>query len=378
MRLEFQEYTARKIVNTHKHVDGPWFWDKYSTHPYVGCRSGCEFCYCRAGHYLGRRDPDSFDKVIQIKTNAVELLRKELPRLKADVIACGDWQQPAESRYRLSRRMLQVVLEFNFPVLVIERSPLVARDLDLLQDINEKSWAGVAFSISNLDPLLKRTFEPRSPGVARRLQAMQQLAAAGILVGASLMPIIPFSGDDREHLDELVRAVKDHGGSFVLAGGLSMAGVQAERTLAAVRQMDASLEARWRSFYKWHAGGVPAYSPPRAYNSRLGNVVRELCLAHGINDRIPRYIPVGESGINRRIAERLFLKTYELELEQDSGYRIWAYRKAAWSVDENPESIADIFYMRGESGLRDLPAIGQSLAHEIATWLQEDMDMPVK
>ena len=109
MKLEFQEYCARKIVNVHRHVDGPWFWDKYSAQPYVGCRTGCEFCYLRGSRYLGRRDPNSFDTLIQVKTNAVELLRKELTGLNHDVIACGDWQQPAEDRYRLSRGMLKVV-----------------------------------------------------------------------------------------------------------------------------------------------------------------------------------------------------------------------------------------------------------------------------
>ncbi|MGH2621811.1 MAG: PA0069 family radical SAM protein, partial [Anaerolineales bacterium] len=81
MMLEFREYRPRRIVNVRKHVDGPWFWDKYSAHPYIGCRSGCELCYLRGSRYLGRRDPASFDTLIQVKSNAAELLRKELSRL---------------------------------------------------------------------------------------------------------------------------------------------------------------------------------------------------------------------------------------------------------------------------------------------------------
>jgi len=84
MQLEFHEYRPRKLVNVHRHVDGPWFWTKYSAHPYVGCRSGCEFCYLRGGRYLGRRDPANFDTLIQVKVNAVELLQKELARLVPD------------------------------------------------------------------------------------------------------------------------------------------------------------------------------------------------------------------------------------------------------------------------------------------------------
>ena len=165
MRPVYEEYEVRKIVNVHKHVDGPWFWGKYTAHPYVGCRSGCEFCYERGGRYIGRRDPDSFDTLIRVKTNAVALLRKEMGKLQPEIISVGDWQQPAEKDYRLSHGMLEVVLEYGFPLFIVERSPLLTRDLDLLSEINRKTWVGVLYSISNLDPALKQAFEPCSPGV---------------------------------------------------------------------------------------------------------------------------------------------------------------------------------------------------------------------
>jgi DNA repair photolyase len=373
MELEFQEYRPRKIVNVHKHVDGPWFWGKYTAHPYVGCCSGCEFCYARSGRYIGRRDPATFDTLIQVKVNAVELLRKELARLPHDVIACGDWQQPAEERYRLSRGMLEVVRDLNFPLFVVERSPLLTRDLDLLTEIDRRAWVGVVLSMSNVDPALKQAFEPHSPGLKPRLQAMKVLAEAGILVGAALMPIIPFVGDDEAHLDEAVRAVKEHGGTFVMAGGLTMEGAQAERTLEVARRLDATLETRLRQMYGWGAGGKPNYSPPRDYSARLGLKVRELCARHDLLDRMPRYVAPGPLAANKRIAERLFLKTYDLELEQANDYRIWAYRKAAWTVDEWPQNIAELHEAAGESRLRELPGIGKGLAAEIAGWLQEDM-----
>ena len=376
MPLEFQEYQARKVVNVHRHVDGPWFWGKYSAHPYVGCRSGCEFCYSRGGRYLGRRDPDNFDRVIQVKINAAELVRKELSRLPPDVIACGDWQQPAEARYALSRRMLQVLCDLRFPLFVVERSPLLVRDLDLLQDINRQTWVGVVYSMSSLDPALKRAFEPRSPGVKRRLRAMERLASAGILVGTALMPVLPVLGDDEQHLREVIRATRDYGGSFVLASPLTMAGVQAQRTLEVARRFDLGQEAQWRQLYQWPAGGKPQYAPPRGYNARLGLLVRELCARHGLLDRMPRYIAPGPLATNKRIAERLFLKTYDLELEQANDYRIWAYRKAAWTVDELPQSILEIYAAGGEAALRELPGIGKGSAAQISQWLRETSDSP--
>jgi DNA repair photolyase len=371
-QIEFREYQAKKILNVHKRVDGGWFWSKYSAHPYVGCRSGCEFCYLRGYRYLGRRDPNTFDTVIQVKMNAVELLRKELSRQKPDVIVCGDWQQPAEDRYRLSRQMLEVVLELGFPLVVIERSPLVLRDLDLLQEINRKIWVGVLFSMSNVDPGLKQAFEPRSPGIKRRLQAMKQIAQAGIVVGASLMPIIPVYGDDESTINDAIRAIKDHGGTFALGSGLTMDGVQAERVLGSARRLDPSKEGQLRALYGWDKEGEPNYGPSGEYGIRLSGLVRELCARHGIRDRVPRYIPPGPLASNKRVAELLFLKVHELELEQALDRRIWAYRKAAWTVDEWPESIAALYQEKGETGLQELPGIGSRLAGLIGQWLREE------
>jgi DNA repair photolyase len=372
MKLEFQEYRPRKIINIHKHVDGPWFWGKYTAHPYIGCRSGCEFCYSRGNRYLGHRDPDTFDTLIQVKINAIELLRKELPSLDPEVISVGDWQQPAETRYMLSRKMLEVVCEYRFPLFIVERSPLLVRDLDVLTQINDQSWVGVLFSISSLNPDLKRTFEPRSPGVKRRLQAMEKLATAGIEVGTSMMPIFPYIGDNEKQLEELIRATKDHGGSCILAGGLTMDGIQAERTMAAVRRFDPTMEDRWRALYNWHINGKPNYGPPRTYNARLGLLVRERCERHGLLDRMPRYVAPGPLAVNKRIAEKLFLKTYDLELEQATDQRIWAYRRAAWTVDELPDSIEKRYKSQGETGLRALPGIGTRLAGLISGWLREE------
>jgi DNA repair photolyase len=371
LKLEYQEYAPRRIVNVHKHVDGPWFWGKYSAHPYVGCRSGCEFCYARGSRYLGRRDPNTFDTVIGVKINSVELLRRELSRLQREIITAGDWQQPAERRYGLSRGMLEVIRDLDFPLYINERSPLLTRDLDLLREINRQRWVGVSYSMSGIDPVLKRVFEPRSPGVKLRLRAMEALASESILVGASFMPILPFVGDDERHLDDTIRAIKDSGGSFVLAGGLTMDGVQAERTLAAACRLDPALEPRFRRLYSWPEGEKPSYGPPAEYNARLGLLVRELCARHSILDRMPRYVEPGPLAVNKRVAERLFLKTYDLELEQAANYRIWAYRKAAWAVDEWPEPIEVLLAQRGEAGLRELPGVGRSLASQIARWLRD-------
>ncbi len=370
--IEYEEINPRKILNVHRHVDGPWFWNKYSAHPYIGCRSGCLFCYLRGGRYLGRRDPATFDTLIQVKVNAATLLRKELSRQEKDIIVCGDWQQPAENRYRLTRAMLEVIHDLGFPLFVVERSPLITRDLDLLSSIDSQAWAGVVMSLSNLDNQLKQAFEPRSPGVKRRLEAISALAAGGITVGASLMPILPEVGDHPTQIEQTIRAVRDHGGTFVLGGGLTMDGLQAEMTMAAARAFDPGLETAWRKLYRWDEGGKPSYSPDQVYSTRLQRTVRELCQKVGVKDRIPRYVPSGPLAVNKRIAEKLFLKAYDLELEMAESSRIWAYRRAAWTVDEYIVSIGEVHRGGGEAALRELPGIGTRLAAQIARWLQQD------
>jgi len=371
MRLTFDEYQTRKLINIHRHVDGPWFWGKYTAHPYVGCRNGCEFCYTRGGKYLGRMDPDDFDKVIRVKVNAVDRMRRELPKLPREIITTGDWQQPAENRYRLSRGLLEVVLEHDFPLFVIERSPHITRDLDLLTAIHANSHASVAFSFSTIDPDLKRAFEPRAPGIRKRLRAMATLAVAGIPVGATFMPIIPLVGDATPQIDATIRAIADHGGSWILAGGMTMAGAQADRTLQAALKIDPTIEPRWRHFFRWQPGCDPAYGPPAAYNADLGLRVRDLCARHGLLDRIPRYIAPGPLSVNKRLSEQLFLRTYDLELERASQQRIWNYRKAAWTVDELDRPATELLEERGEAGLGELDGIDTSLVGPISTWLRK-------
>jgi DNA repair photolyase len=270
--------------------------------------------------------------------------------------------------------MLEVVYELGFPLFVVERSPLLTRDIDLLSAVQQRTWVGIVLSFSHNDPALKRAFEPRSPGLGRRWAMMAQLAGAGLLVGTSLMPLLPFIGDGERHLDDVLRATKDNGGTFVIAGGLTVEGVQAERTLAAVARYDASAVARWRKFYDWPDGQPPKnYGPPKAYHARLLRSVRELCAKHGLLDRMPRYIPPGPLAINKRLAERLHHKLFDLELEQANPSRQWAYRKAAWAVDDWPESLAEVYAARGEAGLRAVPEVNAGVAAEVAGWLLSEV-----
>jgi DNA repair photolyase len=126
----FIPYSPKQVLNKHKRPDH-WFWVRYTTHPYIGCQHGCEFCYCRENKYAPYEDMADFAYMIKIKENAPSLMRRALAKTPKDIIFLGDYQ-PAERKFKISRKMLEVCLELDFPVFILERSPLVLRDLDLL------------------------------------------------------------------------------------------------------------------------------------------------------------------------------------------------------------------------------------------------------
>lgn len=358
-------YKAKKLLNTYKHIDGGWFWNKHSAYPYVGCQFGCEFCYEREPKYLPYPDPDDFDKVIKIKLNAPELLRRELSRAPVDLVSTGDYQ-PAERQFKLSRQLLEVAFEMGFPVLILERSPMVTRDLDLIEAIDRESFAAVLFSVSSADSKsAKKAFEPKSPAVKLRYKAMEKIASQGILTGTALMPVLPFISDSEANLEAVVKMTKDHGGSFVLAGGLTLSGYQRERYLSVVAKNYPELIPRYDELYDAN------YQPSSAYWVEIASKVRGLCYKHGIGDRMPRWIPQGQLAVNKRIAEKLFLKVYELELAMQNRHIIWAYRKAAWAIDELDRRIERMYTAQGIQGLLAIPNIGSQLAGEIEAMLQD-------
>lgn len=370
-RPRYVRYRAKRILNIHKHVDG-WFWNKYSAHPYIGCQHGCEYCYGRDEKYnlLSREEAaqnlaDPFSQYIKVKVNAPELLRKELSGVSREVIVTGDYQ-PAEAKFKLSRSMLEVLLDLGFPVLINEKSPLVLRDLDLIVKINERSWACVMWSISKADSKgYLEIFEADAPSIESRFNAMKRVSEAGVLTGTAFMPILPFICDDDQNLEAVARKTMERGGSFVLAGSLTMSGAQASHYLNIIAKTFPSLITEYKHLYK---GG---YSPGREYTGKIGKKVKALCKEYGLADRMPRYIQPGDLAKNKEIAEKLFNEAYYMDLEEESVYRAWAYRRAAWTVDELDENVEKIYRRSGLRGLEALPNLGKKLAKRVEMELKK-------
>jgi DNA repair photolyase len=189
---------SRTLVATN---DSPDIGFDASINPYRGCSHGCAYCYARPTHeYLGWSAGLDFETRILVKDRAPELLRRVLasPRWRPRVVALSgvtDPYQPAERRLEITRGCLRVLAEHRNPVAVVTKGWLVTRDTDLLAELAAHDAAGVAVSVTTLDAGLQRDLEPGASPPAKRLEAVETLARAGVPVGVMVAPVIPGLND---------------------------------------------------------------------------------------------------------------------------------------------------------------------------------------
>jgi DNA repair photolyase len=181
--------------------DSPDISFRASINPYRGCEHGCAYCYARPTHeYLGFSAGLDFESKIMVKEDAPELLRRELssPRWKPQVLAMSgvtDCYQPVERKLRITRRCLEVLVEFRNPVGIVTKNHLVTRDIDLLKELAAHQAAAVNVSITSLDADFARKLEPRASLPSHRLAAVEALSKAGVPVGILVAPVIPGLND---------------------------------------------------------------------------------------------------------------------------------------------------------------------------------------
>ncbi len=172
-----------------------------SINPYRGCEHGCIYCFARPTHaYLGLSPGLDFESKLFIKPEAADLLEKELSAdsYEPGVIAIGtntDPYQPIERRYKVMRRILEVLDRVGHPVGIVTKSALVLRDLDILARMAERKLAKVALSVTTLDGELARKMEPRAATPMRRLEALRRLSQAGVPATVMVAPVIPALND---------------------------------------------------------------------------------------------------------------------------------------------------------------------------------------
>ena len=194
LATEVQEVPARRIITRNSSPDIGF--DR-SINPYRGCEHGCIYCFARPTHaFLGLSPGLDFETKLFAKTNAAQALERELadPKYEVRTIAIGtntDPYQPIEKRYRIMRRILEVLSAANHPVGIVTKSALVLRDLDILAPMAERGLVKVALSVTTLDLKLARAMEPRASTPAKRLEALKRLNEAGVPTSVMVAPVIP-------------------------------------------------------------------------------------------------------------------------------------------------------------------------------------------
>jgi DNA repair photolyase len=226
--IEYETMKAKTILNPVKAPSMPFDW---SINPYRGCQHGCSFCYARSTHsFLGMEADDTFQNHILLKSDAPAILRQQLLRKlrgRKPVSAWGsiaigtatDPYQQIESKMKLTRGCLEVLAEFQIPVSITTRSPLILRDLDILRKL---PGVTVNLSVSTLNRTVWRQFEPSTPSPSERLHTIERLASEGINAGVFTAPILPYLTDSNHDLEALITAVSQAGAQFLMPSYLRL------------------------------------------------------------------------------------------------------------------------------------------------------------
>jgi len=291
------EIQVKSILNKHKRRDD-WFLDDYSVNPYSGCLFNCVYCYIRGSKY-----GENMAETLSVKTNAPELLEKQLSRRakkgEYGIIALSSSTEPympAEEKLKLTRKLLEIILKYRFPVEIGTKSKLVLRDLDLLKEIDKnailsedlkpklKHGTIISFSISTLDKELAKILEPGAPEPIDRLETMKKCKEEGFFTGICFIPVLPFLSDSEEQLEKTIKTAKEYGADFIFVGGLTLFG-----------KGPADCKTFYYNFLeKYYPNLVPKYkslyriffAPSKDYQKELEERSKRLYDKYGIKNRI--------------------------------------------------------------------------------------------
>jgi DNA repair photolyase len=290
---------VKSILNKTKRRD-PWFLDEYTINPYSGCSFNCLYCYIRGSKY-----GTNMEEKTAVKSNALELLEKQLHsrarKGQYGIIVLSSATDPylqMEKEQQLTRRILERILHYRFPVHIITKSDLVERDFDLLQQIDQQAILPadlrdklqhkvfITFSFTTLDHIIGKQFEPGATPPDKRLQALRKAVADGFLSGVSLMPLLPYITDTKEHLELMFSTFKEAGAHYSFPATIHLFGndVSDSKTLVlrAVEKFYPHLSQKYHSFFG-NSNEMPKY-----YREAFYKKMRELSEQYGLRNSIIR------------------------------------------------------------------------------------------
>lgn len=290
------EIEVKSILNKSKRRD-PWFLDDYTINPYSGCSFNCLYCYIRGSKY-----GIHMERKLGIKKNAPQLLEKAL-RSRADrnqygVIVLASATDPylqIDTQTGLTRRLLDIILKYRFPVHIITKSDGILRDLDLLEKIDRKAILPkdlpgldrgtiITFSFSTIEEKVARVFEPGATSPVIRLQVLKEVSERGFLSGVSMMPLLPWISDTTERLNAMFNAFKENGAQYCFPADLTLFGEEPSSSrslvLRAIEKHYPELLTKYKGYFE-HSTEMPAYYRKAFYPKML-----ELAEKYELRNRI--------------------------------------------------------------------------------------------
>jgi DNA repair photolyase len=178
-----REIYARRIVSKSKVFD-------YAINPYIGCQHGCTYCYARfMRRFTGHKEP--WGEFVDVKINAPDLLKHEIDKMlpgRIWISGVCDSYQPLETTYELTRKCVEILVQYGWPMTVQTKSPLVLRDIDLFR---RGAKIEVGLSVTSADDEIRKLFEPSAPSIKERIKALEELHLAGIRTYAMIAPMLP-------------------------------------------------------------------------------------------------------------------------------------------------------------------------------------------
>ena len=247
----YQEIRCRSALNKVKGM--PFF--KWTLNPYRGCTHGCHYCFARRYQaQLELNAGDHFASVIFVKTNFVEVLRRELdkPSWQKETIGFGtatDPYQPIEGTYKLSRGVLEALRDAASPVGIVTKGPMIVRDIDVLQDLSKRTSCRIHISVPTVD---EEAWEQLEPGVAhpmQRLRAVRQLVDAGLDCGVLMAPIVPGFSTQPSKIERTIKAIADSGARSVGAMVMHLDGGTRDHFMALLAREYPHLVDRYEHLY---------------------------------------------------------------------------------------------------------------------------------
>ena len=290
-----KEIEVKSVLNKTKKRD-EWFLDDYTVNLYSSCSFNCLYCYIRGSKYV-----ENLTSSLSIKSNAIEILAKQLHnRAKKNqygyivLSSATDPYLRIDQELQLTRKALELIAMYRFPVHIITKSPHVTRDFDLLKRINQNAilppelsnYPGVlvTFSFSGISDDVAHIFEPGAPPPSTRIQGVQKTLQAGFHTGISLMPLLPFITDKAEALGEAFTLFQQLGVNYVLPATLTLHGNDrfSSKTLVlkAVKQHFPELESRYLNYFE------NSQQMPRYYQEAFYKKMKELSIQYNIPNRI--------------------------------------------------------------------------------------------